>query len=162
MNVYDFSATLMTGEKKSLADYKGKIMLIVNTATQCGFAPQLNELEELYQKYKEHHFIVLAFPSNQFMNQEPGSNEEIAERCALNFKVSFPLFQKIDVKGPTVHPLYQYLTKEKKGFFTAPIKWNFTKFLVDRQGKVIKRYAPITPPKNIEKDVNQLIQSAHS
>lgn len=157
MSVYPFSASLMSGEEVELSDYKGKVMLIVNTATKCGFSPQLKELEKLYERYKERGFIVLAFPSNQFMNQEPGSNKEVAERCALNFKLSFPLFKKVNVKGPDIHPLYEYLTKIKRGLFTSTIKWNFTKFLIDEAGQVVKRYAPLTPPKNTEEKIVRLL-----
>lgn len=157
MSIHQFSAHLINGEEKSLRDYEGHVLLIVNTATKCGFAPQLKELEELYGKYKEHKFAVLGFPCNQFGNQEPGSDEEVSERCQINFGVSFPLFKKIDVKGKEAHPLYKYLTKEKKGLLTADIKWNFTKFLIDGQGKTIKRYAPTTSPSKIEEDIKELL-----
>ncbi|SOC24622.1 glutathione peroxidase [Ureibacillus xyleni] len=157
MSIYEFSARLINGEERSLSDYEGHALLIVNTATKCGFAPQLRELEELYKRYRDNKFIVLGFPCNQFGSQEPGSDEEVAESCQLNFGVSFPLFSKIDVKGEEAHPLYRYLTKEKKGLLTADIKWNFTKFLIDRQGKVIKRYAPTTSPSKIEEDVKRLL-----
>lgn len=158
MNIYQFSAPLMNGDKKSIGDYQGKVLLIVNTATKCGFAPQFQELQELYNKYKEQSFEVLGFPTNQFMNQEPGSDKEIAKRCQLNFGVNFPLFKKIDVRGENTHPLYKYLIREKKGFITSGIKWNFTKFLIDRNGKIIKRYAPITSPLKIEEDIKKLLK----
>ncbi len=148
----------MSGEEKSLADYQGKVLLIVNTATKCGFAPQLKELQVLYDEHKEKGFGVLAFPCNQFKNQEPGTNEETAETCQLHFGVTFPLFQKIDVNGDNAHPLYKYLTEEKKGLVTSSIKWNFTKFLIDQDGEVIKRYAPITAPKKIEADIVELLK----
>lgn len=157
MSIHQFSAQLINGVQKPLADYEGHILLIVNIATKCGFAPQLKELEELYSKYKEKNFAVLGFPCNQFANQEPGSDEEILERCQVNFGVSFPLFKKIDVKGTEAHPLYNYLTKEKKGLLTADIKWNFTKFLIDGKGKIIKRYAPTTSILKIEADVKELL-----
>lgn len=158
MNTYQFSANLIDGVKKPFSDFEGNVLLIVNTATKCGFAPQFKELEEIYQKYKEKNFVVLGFPSNQFMNQEPGENKEIAERCEINFGVTFPLFEKIDVKGPNAHPLYQYLTKEKRGLLTANIKWNFTKFLVNQNGDVVERYSPSTTPLKIEKDIKNLLE----
>ncbi len=158
MSIHQFSAGLMDGEEKSLAEYKGKVLLIVNTATKCGFAPQLKELQALYEEHKEEGFEVLGFPCNQFNNQEPGTNEETAEACQLNFGVSFPLFQKIDVNGDNAHLLYKYLTEEKKGLMTAAIKWNFTKFLIDQDGEVIKRYAPTTGPKKIEADIVELLK----
>ncbi|MBS4201741.1 glutathione peroxidase [Bacillus sp. FJAT-49732] len=157
MSVYQFSATLMNGEEKLLSDYEGKVLLIVNTATKCGFAPQLKELQELYDNYKEKDFEVLGFPCNQFMNQEPGSNEEVIETCQVNYGVQFPLFKKVNVKGKDAHPLYKYLTNESKGFVTSDIKWNFTKFLVDRNGEVIKRYAPTISPSKIEVDIIKMI-----
>src|SRR5699024_24637 len=128
MSVYDFSAKTIQGDEKSLADYKGKTLLIVNTASKCGFTPQYEGLEKLYQTYKDRDFVVLGFPCNQFKNQDPGTNEEISEFCEVDFGVSFPMFSKVDVKGENAHPLYNYLTKEAKGMFTKDIKWNFTKF----------------------------------
>lgn len=159
MSIYQFSVPLINEEEKSLSDYEDKVLLIVNTATKCGFAPQLKELQALYDKYKEQQFEVLAFPCNQFQNQEPGSNKEIAENCSLNFGVTFPLFRKINVKGKQAHPLYKYLTEEKKGIITSSIKWNFTKFLIDRKGEVIKRYAPTTAPTKIEDDIKELLKN---
>lgn len=159
MSIHPFSAVLMNGEEKSLADYKGKVLLIVNTATKCGFASQLKELQALYEKHKEEGFEVLGFPCNQFKNQEPGTNEETEEVCQLNFGVDFPLFQKIDVNGENAHPLYNYLTTEKKGLMTSAIKWNFTKFLIDQDGEVVKRYAPTTTPKKLEADIVDLVLS---
>ena len=158
MSIHPFSADLMDGKEKSFADYKGKVLLIVNTATQCGFAPQLKELQALYDEHKEEGFEVLGFPCNQFNNQEPGTNEETVEACQFNFGVNFPLFQKIDVNGDNAHLLYKYLTEEKKGLMTAAIKWNFTKFLIDQDGEVIKRYAPTTAPKKIEADIVELLK----
>jgi len=143
-SVYDFKANLISGTEKSLADYKGKALLIVNTASGCGFTPQYAALQSLYEKYQAQGLEILAFPANNFGKQEPGTNEEIKKFCDLRFKVKFPLFEKIDVKGKSIHPLFQYLTEEspKKG----SIKWNFSKFLVDRQGNVVDRFAPTTDP----------------
>ena|SRR5690625_2291064 len=158
MSIHSFSVNLMNGEEKFLADYQGDVLLIVNTATQCGFAPQLKELQALYEEHKDEGFHILGFPCNQFKNQEPGTNEETAEACQLNFGVTFPLFQKINVKGEDAHPLYKHLTTEKKGFMTSAIKWNFTKFLIDQDGEVIKRYAPTTAPKKIDEDIVALLE----
>ncbi len=154
-SVYDFKANLISGKEKSLSDYKGKILLIVNTASGCGFTPQYAALQSLYEKYQLQGLEILAFPSNDFGKQEPGTNQEIAQFCNLRFKVKFPLFEKIDVKGKSIHPLYQYLTSEspKKG----SIKWNFSKFLVDRNGNVIDRFAPTTDP--LSDKIQKAIQS---
>lgn len=142
--VYDFEAKRISGKNEKLSAYQGKVLLIVNTASGCGFTPQYASLQKLYEKYRERGFEVLAFPSNDFAGQEPGTNEEIQKFCDLRFKVKFPLFEKIDVKGKNAHPLYRYLTQEspRKG----SIKWNFSKFLIDKQGKVIDRFAPTTDP----------------
>lgn len=158
MTVHSFTAILMNGEEKSLADYKGKILLIVNTATKCGFSSQLKSLENLYETYEKDGFVVLGFPCNQFNNQEPGTNEETEAACQLNFGVTFPLFQKIDVKGGEAHPLFEYLTTETKGIMSNQIKWNFTKFLINQEGEVVGRYAPITKPEKIEEDINELLK----
>lgn len=157
MSIYQFSLPLIGGVEKSMNDYRGQVLLIVNTATKCGFSGQLKELQDLYSQYKNYGFQVLAFPCNQFMNQEPGTNDEILEVCQTNFRVDFPLFEKIYVKGKNTHPLYIYLTNEEKGFLTSSIKWNFTKFLIDRQGKVFKRYAPMTAPSKIETGIQKLL-----
>lgn len=143
-SVYDFRATLINGQEKNLADYKGKVLLIVNTASACGFTPQYKSLQELYEKYRERGFEILAFPANNFGNQEAGTNEEIQKFCDLRFKVKFPLFEKIDVKGKNIHPLYRYLTEESSQ--KGSIKWNFSKFLIDKNGNVIDRFAPTTDP----------------
>ena len=144
---------------KELSGYRGKVLLIVNTASRCGFTPQYDALQALYAKHKEAGFEVLAFPCNQFMKQEPGTNNDIQEFCTVNFNITFPIFDKVDVRGESIHPLYAWLTSQKKGAFgTAKIKWNFTKFLVDRKGNVIKRYAPYTKPEKIEKDIIRLLQ----
>lgn len=158
MTVYDYSAKLLTGADKSLSDYKGNVLLIVNTASRCGFTPQYKGLQSLYETYRSQGFEVLAFPSNQFAGQEPGSSEEIQQFCDLNYSISFPMFEKIDVKGTDAHPLYHYLTNEARGFLgTRAIKWNFTKFLIDRQGRVVKRYAPTDKPEDLESDIQKLL-----
>ena len=156
-NIYQFEAELLEGDIKALADYKGKVMLIVNTASKCGFTPQFAGLEKLYEKYKPQGLEILGFPCNQFANQDPSSNEEIGSFCQRNYGVSFPMFAKVDVNGPTAHPLYQYLTSEAKGLLGSSIKWNFTKFLINQKGEVVKRYAPITKPEKIAKDIQRLL-----
>lgn len=156
--IYDFQVTNIKGEQVDLQDYKGKVLLIVNTASKCGFTPQFEGLEKLYEKYRDQGLEVLGFPCNQFLKQDPGSNDEIAEFCSLNYGVSFPMFAKIDVNGPETHPLYAYLKQEAKGVLgSEKIKWNFTKFLVNRDGQVQKRYAPNTEPKDMAKDVEALL-----
>jgi glutathione peroxidase len=156
--VYDFSAKTIDGKTRKLADYKGKVLLIVNTASKCGFTPQYKGLEALFKKYGKRGFAVLGFPSNQFGQQEPGPESEIAEFCEINYGVTFPLFGKIDVNGDSAHPLYKYLTSAKPGLLgSEAIKWNFTKFLVDRAGNVVKRYAPTTDPNDIADDVEKLL-----
>lgn len=152
--VYDFSATTIDGKPRKLADYKGKVLLVVNTASKCGFTPQYKGLEALYKKHKDKGLVVLGFPSNQFGAQEPGPDSEIAEFCEMNYGVTFPMFSKIDVNGDAAHPLYKYLTSTKKGLLgSEAIKWNFTKFLVGRDGQVIKRYAPTDKPESLKKDI---------
>ena len=156
--VYDFSATTIDGKPRKLADYKGKVLLVVNTASKCGFTPQYKGLEALYKKYKDKGLVVLGFPSNQFGAQEPGPESEIAEFCEMNYGVTFPMFSKIDVNGDAAHPLYKYLTSTKKGLLgSEAIKWNFTKFLVDKKGNVVERYAPTTKPEDLEKDVEKAL-----
>lgn len=181
MSVYDFKVKTMAGEEKSLSDYEGKVVLIVNTATECGFTPQYTDLQELYTKYAEKGLEILDFPCNQFGNQAPGDNEEIHTFCTGRFGVTFPQFSKIDVNGENAIPLYQYLVKEKdfKGFDAGnkltpvlenmfeeknpnyknepDIKWNFTKFLVDRKGNVIERFEPTADMKLVEERVNSLL-----
>ena len=145
--VYDFSARTIDGKTRKLADYRGKVLLIVNTASKCGFTPQYKGLEALFKKYGKQGLAVLGFPSNQFGQQEPGPESEIAEFCEVNYGVTFPLFAKIDVNGDSAHPLYKYLTSAKPGLLgSEAIKWNFTKFLVDRDGNVIARFAPQVEP----------------
>jgi glutathione peroxidase len=157
MSIYDYSVRTIDGHELSLKEYEGDVVLIVNTASRCGFTPQYRELEELYRKYKDQGFVVLGFPCNQFMNQEPGSEAEILDFCQMNYDVTFPLFAKIDVKGPHAHPLFTYLTRQKKGIIGSDIKWNFTKFLVDQSGHVVKRYAPTTTPLHIASDIERLL-----
>ncbi|HEY9699916.1 MAG TPA: glutathione peroxidase [Trichocoleus sp.] len=157
-SIYDFSATSIEGQPVSLSTFKDKVLLIVNTASQCGFTPQYQGLQALYDKYQDQGFIVLGFPCNQFGQQEPGSTEEIQSFCEMRYGVNFPLFEKIDVNGANAHPLYQYLVKAAPGILgTEAIKWNFTKFLIDRQGKVVKRYGSTTKPEDLEKDVQALL-----
>ena len=158
MSVYDFSAKTLDGQDVSLADYRGQVLLIVNTASKCGFTPQYEGLEGLYQAYKDKGFTVLAFPCNQFGAQEPGNAEEIASFCSLTYDVTFPVLGKIDVNGPQAHPLYAYLKHEQKGLLgTEGIKWNFTKFLISRDGKVIERFAPTTKPEDLKLAVEALL-----
>ena len=157
-SVHDFSCATTGGKKKSLSDYKGKVLLVVNTASKCGFTPQFEGLETLYEKYKDQGVEILGFPCNQFGKQDPGSNGEITEFCQLNYGVSFPMMAKIEVNGSGTDPLYKHLKKEAPGALgTQAIKWNFTKFLIDTEGNVIKRYASATKPKDIEKDIKKLL-----
>ncbi len=156
--IHDFSATTIDGEAQPLSDFKGKVALIVNTASKCGFTPQYKGLEALQRKYADRGFAVLGFPCDQFGHQEPGDAAEIRDFCSLNYDVSFPLFAKVEVNGDGAHPLFRYLKKEAKGLLgTEAIKWNFTKFLVDRDGKVLRRYAPTDTPEAIEKDLVALL-----
>ena len=156
--VMDFSAVLANGEPQDLNDYQGKVLLIVNTASKCGFTPQYTGLESLHQTYGERGFSVLAFPCNQFGGQEPGSEEEIQSFCDLNYQTSFPLFSKIEVNGADSHPLYAHLKEQAPGVLGSKrIKWNFTKFLVNQEGEVVKRYAPSTKPEAIASDIEALL-----
>ena len=155
---YDFSARTLDGADLSLDAYRGKAMLVVNTASKCGFTPQYTGLEKLHRDYRDKGLVVLGFPCDQFGHQEPGDAEEIRNFCSLNYDVSFPLFEKIEVNGAKAHPLWQWLKKEKPGLLgMEAIKWNFTKFLVDRSGKVVKRYAPTDTPEKIEKDLASVL-----
>ena len=155
-DIYDFSARGIDGDERSLADFRGKVMLIVNTASKCGFTSQYSGLEKLYRDKQEQGLVVLGFPCDQFGNQEPGDENEIKNFCSLTYDVSFPMFAKVEVNGKGAHPLYQYLTNEKKGLLgTTSVKWNFTKFLVDRSGKVVARYAPTDKPESIAKDIDK-------
>lgn len=158
MSIYNFTVKNIDEENISLEKYKGKVLLIVNVASKCGFTPQYEGLEALYNKYKNKDFMILGFPSNQFSNQEPGSNKEIKEFCKLTYGVNFDMFSKVDVNGKNEIPLYNYLKKEVSGIFgTKSIKWNFTKFLIDGNGKVIERYGSITKPKDIEPEIRKLL-----
>ncbi|NCN08736.1 MAG: glutathione peroxidase [Leptospira sp.] len=156
-SIYDFSVPTSSGEQ-SLSDYKGKAVLIVNTASRCGYTPQYKGLQAIYEKYNKDGFEVLAFPCNQFGEQEPGDDSEIKSFCDMNYSITFPIFKKVEVNGKTAHPLYNYLKEQAPGLLgLKDIKWNFTKFLVDKDGNVIKRYAPMTEPSEIEADIKKLL-----
>lgn len=158
--IYDFSAEKLEGGEQSLADYQGKVVLIVNTASKCGFTPQFEGLEKVFEQYTSQGFVVLGFPCNQFAHQDPATNSEIGEFCQRNYGVSFPMFAKIDVNGKDAHPLYKFLTKEAKGLLgSESVKWNFTKFLVGRDGNVIGRYAPTTKPEDMVKDIEKALSA---
>lgn len=157
MNFYDFSAKNIYGEEVKMKNYKGKVVLVVNTASKCGFTPQFKDLESLYKEYKDKGFEILGFPCNQFAKQDPGNNEEIHEFCQLNYGVTFTMFEKIDVNGKNAHPLYKYLKNQEKGILSQEIKWNFTKFLIDADGNVIKRYSPTVSPLKIKADIEKLL-----
>lgn len=158
MSVYEYSAKTIKDEDVSLSNYQGDVLLIVNTASKCGFTPQYKDLQALYEEEKENGLTVLGFPCNQFGGQEPGNSNDIEQFCELNYGVSFPMFAKVDVKGEHAHPLFAYLTEQAPGLLgSKAIKWNFTKFLVNRQGEVVKRYAPQTAPKDIQKDIKELL-----
>jgi len=160
MTFYDLKANTPDGEELPMAAYKGKVVLIVNTATKCGFAPQFKGLQDLHQKYADKGLVVIGFPCNQFRNQEPETNESMVQYCQMNHGVTFQLTQKIDVNGASTHPIFKYLKQELGGTFGSKIKWNFTKFLIDREGKPIKRFAPITKPEKIEKDILKLLTTS--
>lgn len=155
-NIYDFVVQKSNGEDYKLEEYKGKVMLIVNTASECGFTPQFEGLQALYEKYKDQGFVILGFPCNQFGGQEPGSGAEANQNCKINYGVTFPIHEKVDVKGENQHPLFRYLTDAAKGMLSEKIKWNFTKFLVDRDGNVVSRFSPQKKPAQIEKDIEKL------
>lgn len=158
MSIYDFTVTTIDGQAESLEQYRGQVLLIVNVASKCGFTKQYEGLEKLYRHYREQGFSILGFPCNQFADQEPGSEEEIKNFCTLTYAVTFPLFAKIEVNGSNTHPLYAYLKNEQPGLLgSKAIKWNFTKFLVDRDGKVLKRYAPTDTPEKIGDDLHSVI-----
>ena len=157
-SVFDFTCKTPGGEDRSLADFKGKVLLVVNTASKCGFTPQFAGLEEMYEQYKEKGLEILGFPCNQFGKQDPGSNDEIMEFCQLNYGVSFPMFGKIEVNGDGADPLYKHLKKAAPGVLGSEgIKWNFTKFLIDSDGNVVRRYAPKDKPSAIAKDIESLL-----
>jgi glutathione peroxidase len=156
-SIYDLTATNIRGQDVPLSDFKGQVLLVVNTASKCGFTPQYEALQSLYATHKDRGFSVLAFPCNQFGAQEPEGDAKIGEFCASVFGATFPLFAKIDVNGPDAHPLFLYLKQEKPGILGGRIKWNFTKFLIGRDGQPVARYAPITAPENIEKPIRNLL-----
>jgi glutathione peroxidase len=155
--IYDFTATSLAGEEVALKRFEGQVLLIVNTASACGFTPQYGGLEALHKEFSPRGFSVLGFPCNQFGSQEPGDAAQIETFCASNYGITFPMFAKIDVNGFRAHPLYQYLKNEKSGVLGAAIKWNFTKFLVDRSGKVVARHAPTTTPAGLKKEIEALL-----
>ncbi len=161
MTIYDFKAKSIDGTTVDLSDYKGHVLLIVNTASQCGFTPQYEGLEGLYRKYREQAFSVLGFPCNQFGGQEPGDEDEIDYFCKTQYDIDFPMFAKVDVNGDDAHPLFKYLKKERPGFLgSGIIKWNFTKFLIGRDGEPIKRFAPTVKPEDIQDDINDALAAA--
>lgn len=157
MRVYDFKANDIMGQEIDLLDYKGQVLMIANTASECGLTPQFEGLEEIYQEYKDQDFEILGFPCNQFANQDSGSNEEIKEFCQLNYGVTFKMFEKIKVNGSEAHPLFKFLKKETGSLLGGIIKWNFTKFLIDREGNVVNRYAPTTKPEKTKADIEKLL-----
>ena len=162
-SIYSFEVTTITGKTQTLESYKGKVLLIVNTASLCGFTPQLEGLQKLYSQYKDQGLVILGFPCDQFGHQEPGSDTEIKDFCEGRFAITFPLFSKIEVNGKNAHPLYNYLKSHSKGFLgTEAIKWNFTKFLVDREGAVVERYAPTTSPESLINPIEELLQRSES
>ncbi len=150
-NFYQFSAKSLQGKEINMEDYKGKTVLVVNTASKCGLTPQYEGLEKLYEKYKDKGLVILGFPCNQFANQEPGDEKTISENCLINYGVTFPMFSKVEVNGENAHPIFKYLKSELKGTLGSKIKWNFTKFLVDKNGNPVKRFSPTTQPEKIDK-----------
>ncbi len=156
-SIYQFSAKSLRGKEISMEDYRGKVVLIVNTASKCGFTPQFEGLENLYKKYSDQGLVILGFPCNQFANQEPGTEKEIAEGCLINYGVTFPMFSKVEVNGPGAHPVFLFLKKRLRGFFGGKVKWNFTKFLIGRDGIPVKRFSPSTRPENIADDIEKLL-----
>ena len=159
-NIFNFSCKDINGEKKNLSDYSGKVLLIVNTASKCGFTPQYKGLQDLYKKYFNQGFEILGFPCNQFGSQEPGTDQEIVEFCNINYDVTFPLFSKIEVNGPSAHPLFSFLTSDKPGLLgTKAIKWNFTKFLINRNGEPVKRFSSKTAPEEISSEILDLLEN---
>ncbi len=155
---YSFMAERLNGQPQNLSDYAGQLVLVVNTASKCGFTPQYAGLEALYQQFKDQGLVILGFPCNQFGNQEPGGAEQIAETCQINYGVSFPMYAKVDVNGASAHPLFQWLTSELPGWLGKSIKWNFTKFLIGRDGKPIKRFATITKPEQMADFIQQQLK----
>jgi len=154
---YDFTARSLHGKEISMAEYKGKTVLVVNTASKCGLTPQFRGLENLYQKYRDRGLVILGFPCNQFANQEPGDEKSISEGCVLNYGVTFPMFSKVDVNGADAHPIFQYLKSATGGLFGSKIRWNFTKFLVGTDGRPVKRFSPVTSPETIDRYLEKLL-----
>jgi glutathione peroxidase len=154
---YDFSATTLQGKNVSMESYKGKVVIVINTASKCGFTPQYEGLEKLYRDYKDKGLVILGFPCNQFGKQEPGNSKQISEGCLINYGVSFPMFSKIDVNGENAHPIYKYLKSELNGTFGSFIKWNFTKFMIDKNGKPYKRFSPTTEPEKLRTHIEALL-----
>ncbi|MBP6611161.1 MAG: glutathione peroxidase [Paludibacter sp.] len=154
---YDLKATTLQGKEVSMDMFKDKVVVVVNTASKCGFTPQYEGLEAMYKEYKDQGLVVLGFPCNQFGKQEPGTEKEIAEGCLINYGVSFPMFAKVDVNGDNAHPLFKYLKKELKGTLGDGVKWNFTKFVIDKNGKPVKRFAPITKPESMKSYIKELL-----
>ena len=157
MSVYQFEAQTISGQQQSFADLKGKVLLIVNTASKCGFTPQYAGLEELHKAYGDQGLVVMGFPCNQFGHQEPGDESEIQEFCSVNYGVSFPMFAKVDVNGDQAHPLFNFLKSQQRGFITSGIKWNFTKFLINRDGEVVGRFAPTDKPESLKAEIEKLL-----
>ena len=155
--IYDFKALTSKGKELDFKDFEGKVLLIVNTASKCGFTPQFAGLEALNQKYKDRGLVVIGFPCNQFASQDPGTDSEIEGFCQLNYGVTFQIMKKIDVNGDNAHPIFKYLKSQAKGFLTSSIKWNFTKFLISKDGTSIKRYSPTTKPEKLEKDIESFL-----
>jgi glutathione peroxidase len=158
-NFYQFEATSLQGKEISMENYRGKSILVVNTASKCGLTPQFEGLENLYRKYIDKGFVILGFPCNQFANQEPGDEKSISEGCLINYGVSFPMFAKVDVNGESAHPIFKYLKKELNGTFGNKVKWNFTKFLIDTNGKPLKRFSPLTKPEKIDKYIKNIVNT---
>lgn len=156
-SIYDFEANKLNGEKIKLDAFKGKTMVVVNTASKCGLTPQYEGLESMYEKYRDQGLVILGFPCNQFGNQEKGNSEEIQEFCQVNYGVSFPMFEKIEVNGKDAHPIYKYLKSELGGLLGSKIKWNFTKFVIDKNGKPVKRFAPTTSPEKMEDYIKEIL-----
>lgn len=157
MEFYQFSAKSIKGDNVPMIEFKGKTVLVVNTASKCGFTPQFDGLEKLYQTYKDHGFVILGFPCNQFLNQEPGDEKSIEEGCLLNYGVTFPMFSKINVNGDNAHPIFKYLKQELRGILGSTIEWNFTKFVINSEGKPVKRFAPVTTPEELGKYIKRII-----
>ena len=158
MNFYEFEANKLNGESSKMAEYKGKTVIVVNTASKCGLTPQYEGLEKMYSKYKDKGLVILGFPCNQFGKQEPGGADDIQEFCQVNYGVSFPMYEKVDVNGKSAHPIFKYLKSELGGFLGSKIKWNFTKFVIDKDGKPLKRFAPTTKPESMEAYIEKIIK----